>query len=361
MKAAVLREMKQPLTIEQVSLDGPRADEVRIRVTGSGLCHSDYHTMSGDFPVPMPVILGHEASGIVEAVGSDVSEFKPGDRVVSCASQYCGHCHDCLSGHNNVCGSKPSSRDDSAPARISNGSESFNQFAGLGGFAEEMLVHRTGLTKIPEEMPLDVAALLGCGVLTGVGAALNGGQVKPGSTVAVIGCGGVGLNVIQGAKLAGAGQIIAVDLNERKFDLARTFGATHCVKGGPDAVAEVKDMTDGGVDYAFEVIGMTTTQEQALMMLRRRGTFVVVGMAPMVSTFAVPGVMMMAMELEIRGTLMGSVPFQVAIPEYAQLYLNGKLKLDELVSERIKLEDINTGYDKMMAGDVARSIIVFDE
>ncbi|MBV1918366.1 MAG: Zn-dependent alcohol dehydrogenase [Sphingomonadaceae bacterium] len=360
MKAAVLREIQQPLTIEDVELDAPRPDEVRIRVVGSGLCHSDYHSISGDLLTPMPAVLGHEAAGVVEAVGSDVSEFKPGDEVVSCTSMYCGHCRDCQTGHNNVCGNNPKSRAEDLPSRITRGKEAISQFAGLGGFAEEMLIHRTGLTKIPEGMPLDRAALLGCAVLTGVGAALNRGAVSPGSTVVVIGCGGVGLNVIQGARLAGAARIIAVDLNERKFDLARTFGATDCVKGGPDAVAEVREMTGGGADYSFEVIGLPSTQEQALMMLRRRGVFTVVGMAPSGSSFSVPGVMVMAMELEVRGSLMGSAPFQQAIPNYAQLYLNGKLKLDELVSQRIKLEDINDGYDNMIAGDVARSVIVFD-
>lgn len=359
MKAAVLREIKQPLSIEDVSLDAPGPDEVRIRTIGSGLCHSDYHSISGDFPTPMPVVLGHEASGIVEAVGSDVTEFKVGDNVVTCVSQYCGHCNECLTGHNNVCGQKPSP-DDRPAARITNGKEAFHQYAGLGGFAEEMLIHRTGVTKLPEGMPLDRAALLGCAVLTGVGAALEGAQVRPGSTVAVIGCGGVGLNVIQGAKLCGAARIIAVDTNERKFDLARTFGATDCILGGPDAAAEVKELTGGGVDYAFEVIGLTKTQEQALAMLRRMGKLVIVGMAPAGSKFSVPGVMVMAQQLQIVGSLMGSSPFQTAIPKYAQLYLDGKLKLDELVSQRIKLADINDGYDKMMAGDVARSVIVFD-
>lgn len=360
MKAAVLREIKQPLTIEEVSLDAPGPDEVRLRVVGSGLCHSDYHSMSGDFPIPMPAVLGHEAAGIVEAVGSDVTEVKPGDHVVTCVSMYCGHCRECLDGHNQVCGHKPSSRPEGQPGRITRGKEVFNQYAGLGGFAEEMLVHRTGVTRLPEGMPLDRAALLGCGVLTGVGSAIEGAKVKPGSTVVVIGAGGVGLNVIQGARIAGAARIIAVDLNERKFDLARTFGATDCVKGGPDAVAQVLEMTGGGADYSFEVIGLPVTQEQALSMLRRRGVFTVVGMAPMGSTFSVPGVKMMAMELQVRGALMGSVPFQLAVPAYAQLYLDGKLKLDELVSQRIKLEQINEGYDSMMAGDVARSVIVFD-
>ena len=204
MKAAILREVGQPLSIEEVELDAPRDDEVRIRVVASGLCHSDYHFMVGDMPHPLPVVLGHEASGIVEAVGANVREVRPGDAVVTCISGFCGECCECQAGHNYRCDSKPMRPASVGDARITQRGTPIQQFGQLGGFAEEMLVHQHSVSKLPEGMPLDLAALLGCAVLTGVGAAVNRAAVKPGDAVAVIGCGGVGLNVIQGARLAGA-------------------------------------------------------------------------------------------------------------------------------------------------------------
>ena len=360
MKAAILRAPKQAMTIEDVDLDGPRADEVRVRVVASGLCHSDYHVISGDFPSPFPIVLGHEASGIVVAVGSDVQGFKPGDAVVSCVSMYCGHCRDCQSGHNYVCGHKPVRPAGEGAFRITQNGENIHQYCELGGFAEEIVVHQTGVTKLPEGMPLDLAALLGCAVLTGVGAATEAARVRPGSTVVVIGCGGVGLNVIQGAKLSGAARIIAVDTNPAKFELARQFGATDCVAGGAGAVEIVQELTKGGADYAFEVIGVPAAQKQAFQMLRRRGKLVLVGLAPVGSSLDVSSVIIVAREVQVIGSLMGSAPFQMAIPAYAQLYLDGKLQLDPLVSQRIRLEDINRGYEQLIAGETARSVIVFD-
>lgn len=360
MKAAILRAPKQAMTIEDVDLDGPRADEVRVRVVASGLCHSDYHVISGDFPSPFPIVLGHEASGIVVAVGRDVHGFKPGDAVVSCVSMYCGHCRDCQSGHNYVCGHKPVRPAGEGAFRITQNGENIHQYCELGGFAEEIVVHQTGVTKLPEGMPLDLAALLGCAVLTGVGAATEAAQVRPGSTVVVIGCGGVGLNVIQGAKLSGAARIIAVDTNPAKFALARQFGATDCVPGGAGAVETVQELTKGGADYAFEVIGVPAAQKQAFQMLRRRGKLVLVGLAPVGSSLDVSSVIIVAREVQVIGSLMGSAPFQMAIPAYAQLYLDGKLQLDPLVSQRIRLEDINRGYEQLIAGETARSVIVFD-
>lgn len=360
MKAAVLRAVGEPLSIEDVEIDGPNADEVRIRVRASGLCHSDYHSMTGDIPTPMPTVLGHEAAGIVEAVGSDVSEFKPGDAVVSCLSMYCGHCSDCLSGHNHICGYRPVRPEGTGAARLSRDGEQIHQFCELGAFAEEMLVHRNAVTKLPEGMPLDRAALLGCAVLTGVGAATECAEIKAGSTVAVIGCGGVGLNVIQGAFLAGAGRVVAVDINPAKLELAKAFGATDCVAGGEDAHKAVLELTGGGVDYAFEVIGLPATQKQGLKMLRRRGTLVLVGIAPASATVDFSPLAIIAREYRIVGSFMGSVPFKTAIPNYAQLYLDGRLQLDPLVSQRIRLGDVNRGYEQMVAGEVARSVIMFD-
>ena len=360
MKAAILREVGQPLTIEDVELDAPRPDEIRLRVSASGLCHSDYHFMVGDMPYPLPVVLGHEASGIVEAVGANVHEFRPGDRVVSCISTFCGSCGECQTGHSYRCDDRPTRGPAPENARIRQGGAVINQFNQLGGFAEEMLVHRHSVVKLPEDMPLDVASLLGCSVLTGVGAALNRAEVRSGDTVAVIGCGGVGLNVIQGARIAGARRIIAVDLSPAKLELAKLFGATDTVLGGEDAVEAVTSLTKGGVDSAFEVIGLQATIRQAFLMLRKGGAAVMVGVPKFGSDVVVPALPFLQKEVRLISSMMGSVPFQVAIPQYAQMYLDGSLLLDPLVSQRIALTDINQGYSDLAAGNVARSVITFD-
>jgi len=360
MKAAILRAAHEPMTIEAVELEGPRPEEVRIRVAASGLCHSDYHIISGDLGSAFPIVLGHEASGIVEAVGIDVRGLVPGDRVAICSSIFCGHCSDCQDGHNHLCSDKPlrAAPDPSSPIR-QNG-EVVHQFCNIGGFAEELVVHRSAVSKLPEGMPLDIAALMGCAVLTGIGSVTEGAGVKPGSNVVVLGCGGVGLNVIQGARLAGAARIIAVDLNPAKLALAQTFGATDIVEGGEGAIERILELTKGGADYAFEVVGSTAVQRQACMMLRKRGTLMLVGLPKSGSDFSAPALLIITRELRVVGSLMGSVPFQRVIPIYAQLYLDGRLTLDPLISHRIALEDINTGYQQLIAGETARSVITFD-
>lgn len=360
MKASIFREVGKPLTIEEVHLDQPRADEVRIRVAASGLCHSDYHIITGDIPCPLPVLLGHEASGIVEAVGEGVQQFRPGDRVVTSLSGYCGECSECLDGRSNLCDNKPIRPATPGEARVTMNGEPIYQLGELGGFAEEMLVHANSLVKIPEAMPLDLAALLGCAVVTGVGAATTRASIRAGDTVAVIGCGGVGLNVIQGARLAGAGRIFAVDLHPSKLELAREFGATDLVAGGDTAAEEIVELTQGGVHHAFEVVGLPSTIRQALMMLRKRGVAVLVGVSRFGTELSLPALPFVPKEVGIIGSLLGSVPFQTTIPKLVDLYLDGRLKLEPLLSQRIRLEDINGAYDQLAAGEVARSVIVFD-
>jgi S-(hydroxymethyl)glutathione dehydrogenase/alcohol dehydrogenase len=360
-KAAVLREVGAPMAIEELILDGPRANEVRIRVVGSGLCHSDYHFIIGDMPHPLPVVLGHEASGIITAIGADVGGFKVGDAVVTCFTGFCGACAQCQTGHSYRCDAKPARNMEAGEARLRTKTELVHQFGQLGGFAEEMVVHKSYVTKLPDAMPLDVACLLGCAVLTGVGAVINAAKVRCGETVAVIGCGGVGLNVVQGAKLAGASRIVAVDLNAKKLELAKRFGATDVVIGGEGAVEQVLELTKGGVDYAFEVIGNVAAMRQAFMMLRKGGAAVVVGLPKFGSDFAFPAVPFLRCELRVLSSMVGSAPHQIEIPRYGELYLKGALKLDELVSQRIPLDAINRGYEELAAGDIARSVIVFDK
>ena len=278
MKAAVLRRPGGAIEICTVSIDKPRKDEVLVRVVASGLCHSDYHFMSGDLPFGGPRVLGHEVAGVVEAVGDDVGRLCVGDHVVACASLFCGGCDQCVSGSTQRCQDRPR-RDAAARPRLLLGDIALIQSSEVGGFAEQVLVHQNSLVAISRDMPLDRAALLGCSVVTGLGSVFNSAQVRAGQSVAVIGCGGVGLNVIQGARIAGASRIVAVDLSPTKLELARTLGATDTIVGGPDAVDAVREAT-GGVDHAIEVIGRPDTIAQAIRMLRPGGLATVVGVAP---------------------------------------------------------------------------------
>ncbi|MCC6436898.1 MAG: Zn-dependent alcohol dehydrogenase [Acidimicrobiales bacterium] len=362
MRAAILREAPGALQIEDVSHDKPGPREVLVRTVAAGLCHSDLHFMEALYPHPLPAVLGHESAGVVEAVGDQVTYVQPGDHVITCLSVYCGNCENCLSGHLAICDDKNSTnRPASASPRLFKGDEPLQQFLYMSSFAEYMLVHEHGVVKIRKDMPLDRAALIGCGVTTGIGAVLNTAKVEPGSTVAVLGCGGIGLNAVQGAALAGAARIIAVDLNPMKLELAKTFGATDVVNGSEgDAVKQVRELTKGGVHYAFEAIGLKVAAEQAFGMLRRGGTACVIGMIPVGQKVEVPGYELLS-EKRLMGSNMGSNRFRIDMPRYIDLYLDGRLKLDELVSARIALDDINEGFANMKAGSVARSVIVFDQ
>src|SRR5580693_2746380 len=264
MKAAVFHGPNQPLTIEQVDIDDPQEHEVLVRTAATGVCHSDLHFVEGLYPHPAPAILGHEAAGIVEKVGSAVTYLKAGDHVISCPSVFCGYCEECMSGHPNRCSNRQATqRAKTDKPRLSQGGKPVRQFADLSTYAEKMLVHENALVKITNEMPLDRAALIGCGVTTGVGAVLNTAKIEPGSTVAVFGCGGVGLSAIQGARIAGARQIIAIDQFENKLAMGKNLGATHTVDAShADAVEAIRDLSAGGVDYAFEAVGVKKLAEQ---------------------------------------------------------------------------------------------------
>jgi S-(hydroxymethyl)glutathione dehydrogenase / alcohol dehydrogenase len=360
MKAAVLRQVRTPLQIEDVQINKPGPHEVLIRTAAAGVCHSDLHFIEGSYPHPLPAVLGHESAGIVEQVGSEVRTVKPGDHVITCLSAYCGHCDQCLTGHLSLCTSPETKRDASDEPRLIVPGGNMNQYLNLSSFAEQMLIHEHACVAIRPDMPLDRAALIGCGVMTGVGAAIHTSSVRPGETVAVIGCGGVGLAAINGAAIAGAGRIIAIDTSSAKDNISKAFGATDFINAAEtDAVKEVLEMTKGGVHHSFEAIGLSKTAEQAFNMLRRGGTANVIGMIPVGQTITLMGAAFLG-EKRIQGSLMGSNRFPVDMPRLVDMYLAGKLKLDEMISRRIKLEDVNSAFEEMKTGAVARSVIVFD-
>ena len=360
MKAAVLNEVRKPLEVEEVSISKPRAREVLMRTVAAGVCHSDLHFQNGSYPYPMPCILGHESAGIVEQVGSDVAYVKPGDHVITCLSAFCGHCEFCLTGHMSLCQEPELQRRFDDEPRLSRGEKPIAQFLNLSSFAEHMLVHEHAVAKIRKDMPLDRAALIGCGVTTGVGAVIHTAKIEPGTTVAVIGCGGVGLSCINGAELAGAGRIIAIDTVASKLELARKFGATDTVNAAEvDPVAAVREMTSGGVHYAFEAIGLKVTTEQAWKMIGAGGCATVIGMIPVGTNIEIHGPELLR-EKKLQGSNMGSNRFRVDMPRYVDFYLAGKLHLDDMISGHIGLGDINSALEALETGEVARNVVMFE-
>jgi len=361
MKAAVFREVNVAMEVEEVDVSKPAPREVLVRTVAAGVCHSDMHFFNGTYPGQLPIILGHESAGIVEQVGSDVRYVQPGDHVITCLSAFCGHCEYCLTGHLSLCQEPELRRDKGEEPRLSMNNDQIHQFANLSSFAEYMLVHEHAIVKIREDMPLDRAALIGCAVTTGVGAVIHTAAVEPGSSVVVIGCGGVGLSCINGADIAGAGKIIAVDMLDSKLELARKFGATDVVNAkDTDPVAEVLEMTGGGAHYTFEAIGLKVSAEQAFRMLRRGGTATIIGMIPPGEMVEVHGAEFL-MEKKLQGSMMGSNRFRVDMPRFVDFYLQGKLHLDDMISSRIKLEDVNDALAALETGEVARSVIMFED
>ena len=360
--AAIFRGSDEPLTVEQIEVDDPAPNEVLLRTAACGVCHSDLHYMQGSIAGPRPpVVPGHEPAGVVEAVGADVTAVQVGDQVVACTSMFCGSCRQCLLGQSHLCTNRLfCMRPKGAPPRLSLDGEPLKQFADLSGFAEMMLVHERAVVKIPDDIPLDRAALVGCAVTTGVGAALNTAQVAPGSSVAVFGCGGVGTSVIQGARLAGARQIIAIDRLEHKLDIARHFGATDTILAGEEPVVrDIKRLSQGGVDYAFDAVGVPDLAASCLYALAPRGLAVIVGAIPQGMTLELqPG--HFYAEKRLTGSLMGSSTFHLDTPHFLDLYQQGKLDLDAMIDARLPLGDINDAMASLEAGAVTRSVITFD-
>ena len=363
MRAALLRDESGRLNVEEVSIDTPDRNEVLLQTVASGLCHSDLHFIDGTWPAAYPMLLGHEAAGVVQAIGADVQGIEVGDHVISCLSVYCGHCDRCLTGHSYICENRQATADrarDAAPRITDSEGIGVIQFTGLGSFADEMLVHQNAVVKINPDMPFDRAALIGCGVTTGVGAVFRSAEVKPASTVAVVGCGGVGISAVQGAHIAGARMVIAVDLEPKKLEWATGLGATHTVNPADgDAVAKVRELTGGGVDYSFECIGLKQTAEQAYAMIRAGGLATIVGMIPLGVNLEIPGADLFLGAKRLQGSMMGSNNFKVDMPHLCEMYMSGRLKLDEMVSRTITLEEINEGFDAMKSGEVVRSVIQF--
>jgi S-(hydroxymethyl)glutathione dehydrogenase/alcohol dehydrogenase len=332
---------------------------VLVRTAATGVCHSDLHLVEGNgrFPLGDPYVLGHEGAGVVEAVGEDVTYVKPGDHIVACLSGFCGVCEQCLAGHPNLCTGGITGRE----GRLSQAGGRVIQGFGIASYAEHMLLHENSLVRIDPEIPLDRAALVGCGVLTGVGAALRTAAVRPGQTVAVFGCGGVGLSVIQGARIAGARQIIGVDRYDSKLEMVSELGATHTVNSSrEDPVQTIRELTGkAGVDHAFEAVGNATLVRQAIESLAIRGTATVVGVLPPDATIEFPW-MAIRPECRVQTSRMGSNQFRVDIPNYLELYRQGRLHLDEMVSARRPLGDINDAFRAMNAGEVARTVLLFE-
>ena len=361
MKAAVLFASGLPLEVCDLSIGMPQPREVLVRVAASGLCHSDLHFVTGDLPAQFPVVLGHEVAGIVEAVGSDVASCRVGDHVVSCTLVFCGLCNQCVSGRTHTCSDRPE-RSKSDPPRLMHQGKPVFQGMRVGGFAEQVLIHEHSVVQIDRTVPLDLAALLGCGVLTGMGAVFNSARVSPGSRVVVIGCGGVGLAVIQAARIAGARQIIAIDANPAKQSIALKFGATDFVSGSDRIVDEVRELTRGGADFAFEAIGVPELIAQGIRMLAIGGLMTIVGAIPTKATIPLPGLGMIYNEWRVQGTLFGSSAFTRDIPRIIDLYQRGLIDLEAMVSRRIELADVNEGFaDLAGAATQARNVITFTE
>ncbi|MFN4097856.1 MAG: Zn-dependent alcohol dehydrogenase [Sphingomonas sp.] len=360
MKAAVLFEAGKPLEIHDIRIDKPGPREVLVRTAACGVCRSDLHFVDGAYPHAMPTVPGHEAAGVVEAVGSEVTRLKPGDHVITFFTVFCGSCEFCISGRPSLCLDNSTRRPaDAAPKLTLADGTPVNHFLNLSAFAEQMLIHENACVAISKDMPLDRAALLGCAVLTGAGSIFRDSKVTPGETVAVIGCGGIGLSAINAAKIAGAGKIIAIDPVAEKRALARKMGATHDLDAmAPDLVKQVLKLTDGGVHYAIEAVGRPSSAEMAWHVLRRGGTATILGMIAPGQSVSIPGPTFLSGK-KLQGSLAGSMQFPIDLPRLVQMYLDGLLDLDTMVAERIRLEDINHAFDNLRQGDAVRSVIEF--
>jgi len=372
-RAAVLSQMgtptpyakTRPLAVEEVDLDPPGHGEVLVKIVAAGLCHSDLSVINGDRPRPLPMVLGHEAAGIVEELGEGVTDLARGDHVILVFVPSCGHCPPCSEGRPALC--EPGFAANSAGTllggarRLSRNGKPINHLLGCAAFAEYSTVSRRSLVKIDKQLPLAEAALFGCAVMTGVGAVVNTAQIRAGASTAVIGLGGVGLASVLGAKAAGARHIVAVDLSDEKLELAKSLGATHTFNAGAaDCVEKVREATSGGVEYAFELAGSARAFENAYKMTRRGGTTVTAGLPPPSATMPLSPLHMVAEERTLKGSYVGTCVPSRDIPRYVDLYRQGKLAVDRLLTGTLKLDEINEGFDLLHEGKAVRQVILFE-
>lgn len=362
MRAAVIHEIGSGFEIEDVMIDDPIGAEVLVEVRAAGLCHSDYSLVTIDRGRPLPMVVGHEMAGVVVAVGPDAHDFAPGDHVIGTQIQACGTCRSCSTSKPYQCSNGGAlSRSSEATARLRQTDRDVATF-GLGAFAEYSLVHQNQLVQVPEELPFSQAAILGCATATGVGSVINSARVRPGESVVVIGLGGVGLNVLSGAQIAGARHIIGIDLQPEKLELAKRFGATHAFNGAdPDLKDRIHEATGGGSDHAFEVIGFDETQRQAIDVTRIGGAVHFIGI-PRSNPFELSVMAdLLVGQRSLNGVYMGASDMRRDIPYYCDLYLQGRLNLDDLIAQEIALDQINEAYEQQASGAIARSIIRFDK
>jgi S-(hydroxymethyl)glutathione dehydrogenase/alcohol dehydrogenase len=344
-------------------VDSPRANQVLIQLEAIGVCHSDLSVSNGTMPIPPPVVLGHEACGRIVELGEGVTQYRVGDKVIPCWIPTCGQCRYCAEGRAVLCDDWAKSffgpKDGTRPLKDAAGNM-LGAMSGVGVMSEYAILHESNVIRIDPEVPSDKAALVGCGVMTGVGAVFNRARVKPGSSCAVIGAGGVGLNVIQGCAIAGAETIVAVDMVDKKLEFAQQFGATHTVnpKTDGDAVAKIKELTGGGADYAFEVIGLAATIAQTYQCVRKGGTAIVIGVPKMTEILQLPAALIWMEEKTLMGSTYGSGQPKQDIPNLIKLYQRGRLKLDELVTATYKIEDAPRAFEDLEKGVNARGVIV---
>ena len=363
-KAVVVRELNAPVRVEEVEVQSPKLGEVMVNIKACGVCHSDFSVTNGTIPMPPPIVIGHEAAGVVEEIGDGVTDIAVGDHVVIVWVPMCGKCRYCAEGRPQLCDQAAK-----AVATLPDGTTRYTDssgnpimhMAGVGVMSEYATVHRDNVLKIEKDIPLDRAALVGCAVMTGVGAAINTAKIQPGTSVAVFGAGGIGLNAIQGAALAGAERIIAVDLEDKKLEFAQQFGATHTINPSTDgdAVEKIRELTGGGADYALECIGVPEVILQAYNCVRKGGTAVVVGVSRMDGTITLPTFMLPFQEKVLTGSMYGSGRPNIDFPRLLALYRANRLKLDELVTKTYSIDQINEAFADMQKGVNARGVLVF--